>query len=121
MKLSSIKKMSLEHLKEKSENEIQNKIIDYCRKNDILVIVVPNELARLNKSVKIEKGCSDLIIVLNFQTIFVEIKKYCGIQSEYQMKFQSKIESRNQKYFICKSLEEFVDLVKKLQFPEKKN
>ena len=111
MKLKNIQNKTLEELLELSENEIQNRIIDYCRENNILAIVVPNELARNNRSVKIEPGCSDLIIVLDSETIFVEVKTKTGKQRESQIKFQKKIEARNKKYFIARNLEELINIL----------
>jgi hypothetical protein len=111
MKLENIIKKSLKQLTELSENEIQNQIIDWSRANKILAIVVPNELARNNKSVKIEKGCSDLIVCLFGFTIYVELKSYCGTQSQDQIEFQLKVEALGHKYYICRSLDEFKTIV----------
>jgi len=113
MKLENIIKKSLKQLTELSENEIQNQIVDWSRANKILAIVVPNELARNNKSVKIEKGCSDLIVCLFGSTIYVELKDYQGTQKTDQIKFQLKIEKLGHEYFICRSLDEFKKIILK--------
>jgi len=115
MKLENIIKKSLKQLTELSENEIQNQIIDWSRANGLLAIVVPNELARNNKSVKIEKGCSDLIVAFSRNIIFVELKDYRGTQKPDQIKFQLKIEAIGHKYFICRSLKEFKDLISSIE------
>jgi hypothetical protein len=113
MKLENIIKKSLKQLTELSENEIQNQIIDWSRANDVLSIVVPNELARNNKSVKIEKGCSDLIVCIFGSTIYVELKDYRGTQKPDQIKFQLKIEKLGHEYFICRSLDQFKTIILK--------
>lgn len=111
MKLENIIKKSLKQLTELSENEIQNQIVDWSRANNLLSIVVPNELARNNKSVKIEKGCSDLIVAFSGGIIFVELKIYKGTQKPDQIKFQNKVESLGHKYYIIRSLDEFKKLL----------
>jgi hypothetical protein len=113
MKLENIIKKSLKQLTELSENEIQNQIIDWSRANKILAIVVANELARNNKSVKIEKGCSDLIVAFSGGIIFVEVKNYKGTQKPDQIKFQLKVEKLGHEYFICRSLHEFKTIILK--------
>jgi hypothetical protein len=52
-------------------------------------------------------GVSDLIVVLNGKTIFVELKTETGIQSEKQKEFETKVKQLNQEYYLIRSLEQF--------------
>jgi hypothetical protein len=52
-------------------------------------------------------GVSDLIVVLNGKTIFIELKTEIGIQSQKQKDFESKIKELNQEYYLIRSLEQF--------------
>jgi hypothetical protein len=117
MKLESIKKMSetkIKALSNKSEFTIQVEIVAFCRKNDIICFSVPNEATR-NNSKYIQSGVlagvSDLIVINNGKTHFVELKDYKGKQSEKQKEFEKSIISQGHKYFLVRSLEEFKKIV----------
>ena len=117
MKLESIKKMSeskIKALSNKSEFTIQVEIITYCRKNNIICFSVPNEATR-NNSKYIQSGVlagvSDLIVLNNGKTYFVELKDYKGKQSDKQKEFESTVTSEGFKYFLIRSLEEFKKIV----------
>lgn len=117
MKLESIKKMSetkIKALSNKSEFTIQVEIVAFCRKNDIICFSVPNEATR-NNSKYIQSGVlagvSDLIVINNGKTHFVELKDYKGKQSDKQKEFEKSIISQGHKYFIVRSLDEFKKIV----------
>jgi hypothetical protein len=117
MKLESIKKMSeskIKALSNKSEFTIQVEIVAFCRKNDIICFSVPNEATR-NNSKYIQSGVlagvSDLIVINNGKTHFVELKDYKGKQSEKQKEFEKSIISQGHKYFLVRSLDEFKKIV----------
>jgi hypothetical protein len=117
MKLESIIKMSeakIKALSNKSEFTIQVEIVSFCRKNDIICFSVPNEATR-NNSKYIQSGVlagvSDLIVLNNGKTHFVELKDYKGKQSEKQKEFENKVISQGFEYFLVRSLDEFKKIV----------
>mgnify|MGYP001591014105 CR=1 FL=1 len=109
MKLETIKKMSegkIKALNNKSEFTIQCEIVGYCRKKDILCFSVPNEATRNNsKYIKsgVLAGVSDLIVVYNDITYFIELKDYKGRQSNKQKEFESRVKN----YHLVRSLDDF--------------
>jgi hypothetical protein len=117
MKLDSIKKMSeskIKALSNKSEFTIQVEIVDYCRKNNIICFSVPNEATRNNsKYIKsgVLAGVSDLIVLNNGRTYFVELKDYKGNQSDKQKEFEKIVSLQGFKYFLVRSLDEFKKIV----------
>jgi len=98
-----------------TEAQIQQQIIIWFRNNyqikgKGLIFSVANESTYSNKKFKntgTMAGVSDLIVVLNGKTIFVELKTEIGKQSEAQLKFQKNIENLNQEYYLIRSLEQF--------------
>jgi hypothetical protein len=117
MKLESIIKMSeakIKALSNKSEFTIQVEIVAFCRKNDIICFSVPNEATR-NNSKYIQSGVlagvSDLIVLNNGKTHFVELKDYKGKQSDKQKEFENKVISQGFEYFLVRSLDEFKKIV----------
>lgn len=117
MKLESIKKMSLNKIQElsnKSEFTIQVEIVAYCKKINLICFSVPNEATRNNsKYVKsgVLAGVSDLIIVMQGKTLYVECKDDKGRQSENQKAFEETVTKLGHKYFLIRSLEEFQIMV----------
>ena len=118
MKLENIKKMSeskIKALSNKSELTIQVEIVDYCRKNNIICFSVPNEATRNNsKYIKsgVLAGVSDLILLHNKKTYFVELKDYKGRQSDKQKDFENIVSLQGFKYFLVRSLDEFKKIIK---------
>lgn len=117
MKLESIKKMSeskIKALSNKSEFTIQVEIVDYCRKNNIICFSVPNEATRNNsKYIKsgVLAGVSDLIVLKNGKSYFVELKDYKGKQSDKQKEFENMVTLQGFKYFLVRSLDEFKKII----------
>jgi hypothetical protein len=98
-----------------TEAQIQQQIIIWFRNNyqikgKGLIFSVANESTYKNKVFKntgTMSGVSDLIVVLNGKTIFIELKTEIGIQSQKQKDFESKIKELNQEYYLIRSLEQF--------------
>ena len=84
---------------------------NYQRKGLGVIIPVPNEYTYKDKSAVIEKGASDLIVIMKGRTIFVENKSKKGSQSPDQIEFQKKVESLGYQYHVCKSLEQFKTII----------
>lgn len=57
-------------------------------------------------------GLSDLICIKNGIVMFVEIKTATGKLSEHQIKFEYEIESRGGRYFVIRSVDEIIALLK---------
>jgi hypothetical protein len=121
MKLESIKKMSeskIKALSNKSEFTIQVEIVDYCRKNNIICFSVPNEATRNNsKYIKsgVLAGVSDLIVLNNGRTYFVELKDYKGKQTDKQKEFEKIVSLQGFEYFLVRSLDEFKTIIHYLE------
>lgn len=98
-----------------TEAQLQQSIIIWFRNNyqmhgKGLIFSVANESTYKNKTFKntgTMAGVSDLIVVLNGKTIFIELKTETGIQSEKQKEFETKIKELNQEYYLIRSLETF--------------
>lgn len=70
------------------------------------------------KAMGVVQGVSDLILVCPGETVYIELKTDTGSQSPDQKEFQKVIEEYGcQKYYLIRSLEQFQELVKKLQQP----
>ena len=66
------------------------------------------------KSLGVISGVSDFIALTPTGTyIAIELKTESGKQSKAQKEWQSKIETYNGKYYICKTLEQFQEVIKK--------
>lgn len=106
---------------ERLEHYIQVGIVDYLRRNNIVVFAVPNggkrsiTTARMLKSEGCQAGVSDLIILENGTCRFVEIKTPKGRQQETQKEFESIVKSHGMKYEVWRDIEDAVNYVKNLK------
>lgn len=66
------------------------------------------------KKIGVLAGVSDLIILTDKVTIFVEVKNEFGKQSDKQKDFQDRVEALGFNYILVRSLEEFQKKIKKL-------
>ena len=64
------------------------------------------------KSAGVVKGVSDLILICEGFTVYIEMKTETGVQSREQKDFAEKVRSRGHTYFVCRSEEEFQRIVK---------
>jgi len=63
-------------------------------------------------------GVSDTIVLLpNGVTLFVEFKTDKGYQSDDQKEFQSRLDNIGHKYYVCRSLESFQEIIESELFP----
>lgn len=103
-----------------TEAKIQQQIVQYYRNNFCLnhhepqhvIFSVPNESKSKmetlrKKAIGMMSGVSDLIIITDKWTIFVEVKTQTGVQSESQKRFQSIVEALGYEYMLVRSLEDF--------------
>lgn len=59
-------------------------------------------------------GVSDLILLKNnkkYSTLCIEMKTKVGRQSESQRNWQKEVERAGNKYVVCRSIEEFIEVV----------
>lgn len=104
-----------------TEAQLQQQVIIWFRNNyqmhgKGLIFSVANESTYKNKVFKntgTMAGVSDLIVVLNGKTIFVELKTETGIQSEKQKEFETKVKQLSQEYYLIRSLEQFKNEIKR--------
>lgn len=104
--------------REKPEYVLQCQCVEWVKRNypDYIIFSVPNEATHRNSTYYAKsgvlKGVSDLIIVLPQKVIFVELKAEKGYQRPEQKAFQSKIENLQQSYFLCRTLEDFQNIIR---------
>lgn len=63
------------------------------------------------KALGVRAGVSDLILILEYKVVFIEIKTRTGEQSDEQKRFQNLVLLRGHEYYIVRSLEEFQTLI----------
>lgn len=104
--------------KEKPEYVLQSTCVAWFKRSypEFLIFSVPNEATHRQSTYYAKsgvlKGVSDLIIVLPQKTIFIELKAEKGVQRPEQKAFQSKIESLQQSYYLCRTLEGFESIIR---------
>lgn len=125
--LSKNKNITLKNITLMSEDQIQQQIFTwynnkYCLKNHNprhIIFSVPNGGSRNILEAKKMKltgtlaGVSDLIIIQQNKTIFVEVKTEKGIQSDVQKDFQTRVSNLGFEYLIVRSLEDFKNKITK--------
>jgi len=102
-----------------TEREIQKLVVEWFRatyKDKGEIICVPNEVTHYSsnkwQAVGMRKGCSDLIVVLKGKVIFVELKTPQNKQSYEQVGFQRSVENLGYEYYVVRSLDEFIYVIK---------
>lgn len=125
--LSKNKNITLKNITLMSEDQIQQQIFtwynnNYCLKNHNprhIIFSIPNGGSRNILEAKKMKltgtlaGVSDLIIIQQNKTIFVEVKTEKGIQSDVQKDFQTRVSNLGFEYLIVRSLEDFKNKITK--------
>ncbi len=104
---------------EKSEYYIQCECVEWLKHNHpgYIVFSVPNE-ATAKRASKYKRsgmlpGASDLVVVTPTGIKFVEMKNAVGRQSKAQRTFQRRLEEFGYEYYLCRSLEEFKEIIEK--------
>lgn len=80
-----------------TENEIQSAIRDWLRWKGWFVI-------RHHQGLGCHKGLSDLTAIKDGRTVYIEVKKPRGVQSDDQLQFQAEIEAHGGLYVLAKSV-----------------
>ena len=104
---------------EKSEYDIQCECVEWLKHNHpgYIVFSVPNE-ATAKRASKYKRsgmlpGVSDLIAITPYGIMFIEMKNAVGRQSKAQRTFQRRLEEFGYEYYLCRSLEEFKEIIEK--------
>lgn len=63
------------------------------------------------KSMGVVSGVSDLIWLSNNGPVFIEMKIPTGVQSKEQKEFESVVSSLGYRYVICRSFEQFQEIL----------
>lgn len=113
---------------------------EYCLKHHnprMMAFSVPNEIAMMLRGVlqetrlpsqKIDQiiavlsqrmknmgllpGVSDTVVVMPKKVLFIEFKTETGYQSPNQKEFQAAVQSCQHQYHVCRSLEQFQQIIK---------
>mgnify|MGYP001184892280 CR=1 FL=1 len=109
-------------MQKQSENAIQQQIVrwyknTYCLKHHnprCMIFHVPNQMQQRFVSIGLLPGVSDLIINHNGQWVCIEVKDHKGKLSEAQEDFAIRVETMGTKYYMVRSLNEFIEAVSKL-------
>ena len=99
------------------ECDIQKSCVSWFRETypNYILFSVSNEGCFKRKpyfeSLGMLSGVSDTVVILPNKVLFIEFKALKKYQRPEQKTFQTKIENLNQKYYICRSLEEFKGII----------
>lgn len=85
------------------ESQIQRAIKDYLQYTGWFVF-------KIQQGALSYKGIADLCAVKNGRTLWIEVKKPKGKQSEYQVQFQADIEEHGGEYMIARSVDDVMTL-----------
>jgi len=107
----------------KEETKIQDKIITFCERRNECVFVTNTtgsiKKVGFGKSSKIilvknkkTKGFSDLIWLRKGVTYYIEVKTEDGVWGIDQKAFCKKVSNAGCIYFLCRSLDAFIDFYK---------
>lgn len=103
--------------KELTEHQIQTYCVRWFRNNypKCVIYAVANEATKSRfeyyKAAGVLPGVADLCVLLPSRSLYIEMKRKDGYQKDSQKEFQKKIEAMGYKYFICRSLDEFKQII----------
>ena len=103
------------------ESEIQRNCVKWFRyqfkQPDYIIFAVPNGGKRgiieasIMKLEGVMAGVSDLVVLAHERVIFIEMKAGKGAQTDTQKDFQKLVEGLGFEYYVCRSVEEFMELL----------
>jgi hypothetical protein len=97
----------------KSESRIQQECVQWFRNRCIveglpyLLLSIPNDNQKFLKGTGLLKGASDLIMVVEKNVFWIEMKTPTGRQSPEQKAFELSVNQLGFDYLLFRSLEEF--------------
>jgi hypothetical protein len=98
---------------QKSESRIQQECVEWFRNKCIkgglpyLLLSIPNDNQKFLKGTGLLKGASDLIMVVEKNVFWIEMKTPTGRQSPEQKNFELSVNQLGFDYLLFRSLEEF--------------
>lgn len=99
------------------ECDIQCSCVKFFRETypEYIMFSAPNESCYRRKqyfeSLGMLKGVSDTIVILPNKTLFIEFKTLKSYQRPEQKEFENKVSTLGFSYYVCRSLEQFKDIV----------
>ena len=69
-------------------------------------------LSQRMKNMGLLPGVSDTVVVMPEKVLFIEFKTETGYQSPNQKEFQAAVQSCQHQYHVCRSLEQFQQIIK---------
>ena len=69
-------------------------------------------LSQRMKNMGLFPGVSDTVVVMPEKVLFIEFKTETGYQSPNQKEFQAAVQSCQHQYHVCRSLEQFQQIIK---------
>jgi hypothetical protein len=79
-----------------------------------IIYHVPNQNQQRLTKIGVLGGVADLVLIHNAEHVYIEMKDHKGKPSESQLDFKERVESHGYKWFLCRSLESFKEIIKKL-------
>lgn len=99
------------------ERDIQHQCVEWFRANhpNWIIFSCPNEAARTRFSVYeysgALRGAPDIIVAMPCGVVFIEFKTKYGKQSEEQISFEERCKKLGIGYYVCRSLDEFKNII----------
>ena len=99
------------------ECDIQRECVNWFRNTykDYLIFSVPNEGCYRRKNyfeqLGMLSGVSDTIVILPEKVLFIEFKTLKSYQRPEQREFENKVSKLGFSYFVCRSLEQFKEII----------
>ena len=90
-----------------TENEIRKAIKDYLEWNKWFVIVMYQSVLSL-------KGIADLYCIKEGISLWLEIKKPKGKQSQKQIDFEADIKAKGGYYYVVRSVDDTIEILKEI-------
>lgn len=101
-----------------TESRLQEAAVRYCRLKGYRTIKgnyegkIDARSGARERAMGYEKGSADLVVLTPDDTFFVEFKSEKGRQTPEQKTMQEWCRQTGRKYFVCRSIDEFIELIK---------
>ena len=103
-----------------SESKIQHDCVKwytnkYCLESHTprnIIYHVANENQHKHINIGVLSGVADLVLIHNGEHVYIEMKDDKGKLRPTQLDFKLRIEAHGVKWFLCRSLESFKEIVK---------
>ena len=85
-----------------TETDIRRQVRDYLRIRGWFVFHILQGLGSY-------RGIPDLTAVKNGRTVWIELKRPRGVQSDYQKQFQADLEAAGGEYILCRGIDDLIE------------